>query len=78
MAVAADSWLRQLFAAIPDLREAHGARDEAERRDARIAPPFPAMTISDSFDIRSVAECLAAGNGGYEVVHSTEGLEVGV
>jgi hypothetical protein len=28
--------------------------------------------------IRRVAERLAAGNGGYEIVHSTPGLELGV
>jgi mannose-6-phosphate isomerase-like protein (cupin superfamily) len=36
------------------------------------------MPISDAFDIGHVAQRLAADNGGYEVVHSTPGLEVGV
>jgi mannose-6-phosphate isomerase-like protein (cupin superfamily) len=33
---------------------------------------------SDAFDVRRVAERLSAGNGGYEVVHSTSGMELGV
>jgi mannose-6-phosphate isomerase-like protein (cupin superfamily) len=65
-AVAADSWLRVVFAGIPDLRE------------ARIEKPVPAIPTSDSFDINGTAERLAAGNGGYEVVLSTPGLELGV
>jgi mannose-6-phosphate isomerase-like protein (cupin superfamily) len=31
-----------------------------------------------SFDVRSVNERLKAGNGGYEIVHESPGLEVGV
>jgi mannose-6-phosphate isomerase-like protein (cupin superfamily) len=31
-----------------------------------------------SFEIRTVQERLAAGNGGYEVVHQSPGLEIGV
>jgi mannose-6-phosphate isomerase-like protein (cupin superfamily) len=31
-----------------------------------------------SFDIRSVQQRLAAGNGGYEIVHESPGLEIGV
>jgi mannose-6-phosphate isomerase-like protein (cupin superfamily) len=31
-----------------------------------------------SFDVRSVDERLKAGNGGYEIVHESPGLEVGV
>jgi mannose-6-phosphate isomerase-like protein (cupin superfamily) len=31
-----------------------------------------------SFDVREVDERLKAGNGGYEVVHESPGLEVGV
>jgi mannose-6-phosphate isomerase-like protein (cupin superfamily) len=38
-----------------------------------MAPPS-----SDAFDVRHVAQRLAADNGGYEVVHSTPGLELGV
>jgi mannose-6-phosphate isomerase-like protein (cupin superfamily) len=30
------------------------------------------------FDVSEVKERLAAGNGGYEVVHSSPGLEIGV
>src|SRR3954470_10612325 len=33
---------------------------------------------SHSFDVRHVAEQLRAGNGGYEVVHESPGLEIGV
>jgi mannose-6-phosphate isomerase-like protein (cupin superfamily) len=33
---------------------------------------------SDAFDVRGVAERLSAGNGGYEVVHWTSGMELGV
>lgn len=31
-----------------------------------------------SFDIRSVKDRLAAGTGGYEIVHESPGLEIGV
>lgn len=31
-----------------------------------------------SFEIRTVQKRLAAGNGGYETVHSSPGLEIGV
>jgi mannose-6-phosphate isomerase-like protein (cupin superfamily) len=31
-----------------------------------------------AFDVRAVNERLKAGNGGYEVVHESPGLEVGV
>ena len=31
-----------------------------------------------SFDVLQVAERLAAGNGGYEIVHESPGLELGV
>jgi mannose-6-phosphate isomerase-like protein (cupin superfamily) len=34
--------------------------------------------VSHSFDVRHVAERLRAGNGGYEVVHESPGIEVGV
>jgi mannose-6-phosphate isomerase-like protein (cupin superfamily) len=30
------------------------------------------------FDVRSVQQRLAAGNGGYEIVHRSPGLEIGV
>jgi mannose-6-phosphate isomerase-like protein (cupin superfamily) len=36
------------------------------------------MPTSDAFDVRRVAERLSAGNGGYEIVHSTSGMELGV
>jgi mannose-6-phosphate isomerase-like protein (cupin superfamily) len=34
--------------------------------------------VSPSFDVGHVAERLRAGNGGYEVVHESPGIEVGV
>jgi mannose-6-phosphate isomerase-like protein (cupin superfamily) len=34
--------------------------------------------VSHSFDVRDVTERLAAGNGGYEIVHESPGVEVGV
>jgi mannose-6-phosphate isomerase-like protein (cupin superfamily) len=34
--------------------------------------------VSHSFDVGHVAERLSAGNGGYEVVHESPGVEVGV
>jgi mannose-6-phosphate isomerase-like protein (cupin superfamily) len=34
--------------------------------------------VSHSFDVGHVAERLAAGNGGYEIVHESPGVEVGV
>jgi mannose-6-phosphate isomerase-like protein (cupin superfamily) len=34
--------------------------------------------VSHTFDVRQVAERLAAGNGGYEIVHSSPGVEIGV
>ena len=34
--------------------------------------------VSHSFDVSHVAERLSAGNGGYEVVHESPGVEVGV
>ena len=34
--------------------------------------------VSHSFDVSHVAERLRAGNGGYEVVHESPGVEVGV
>jgi mannose-6-phosphate isomerase-like protein (cupin superfamily) len=34
--------------------------------------------VSHSFDVRHVAERLAGGNGGYEIVHESPGVEVGV
>ena len=37
-----------------------------------------ASPISDSFDVREVAERLTAADGGYEIVHESPGLEVGV
>ena len=38
-----------------------------------MAPP-----ISQGFDVREVAERLAAADGGYEIVHESPGLQVGV
>ena len=34
--------------------------------------------VTHSFDVRHVAQRLAAGNGGYEIVHESPGVEVGV
>jgi mannose-6-phosphate isomerase-like protein (cupin superfamily) len=36
------------------------------------------MPTSDVFDIRTAAERLSAGDGGYEVVHATAGIELGI
>jgi mannose-6-phosphate isomerase-like protein (cupin superfamily) len=36
------------------------------------------LTEAHPFDVEEVKNRLAAGNGGYEVVHSSPGLEVGV
>jgi len=36
------------------------------------------MEIGHAFDIEAVKERLAAGNGGYEVVHRSDRLEIGV
>jgi len=37
-----------------------------------------AMPISDAFDVSEIAERLKAENGGYEVFHSSPGLDLGV
>ena len=34
--------------------------------------------VQQSFDVRHVAQRLAAGKGGYEIVHESPGVEVGV
>jgi mannose-6-phosphate isomerase-like protein (cupin superfamily) len=34
--------------------------------------------VSHSFDVWHVAQRLVAGNGGYEIVHESPGVEVGV
>ncbi|MEX2031774.1 MAG: cupin domain-containing protein [Dehalococcoidia bacterium] len=36
------------------------------------------MPSSQSFGVREVAARLSAGNGGYEIVHSSPGVEIGV
>jgi mannose-6-phosphate isomerase-like protein (cupin superfamily) len=36
------------------------------------------LQIAEPFDIAGVKQRLAAGSGGYEVVHRSEGLEIGV
>jgi mannose-6-phosphate isomerase-like protein (cupin superfamily) len=36
------------------------------------------MPISHPFDVLQVARRLSAGNGGYEIVHESPGLEIGV
>src|SRR4029453_7529094 len=73
-------------------RELDGVRDlaagqEREPRDhglgrdrasATLPPPLMDRPVSHSFDVSHVAERLAAGNGGYEIVHETSGGGVGV
>jgi mannose-6-phosphate isomerase-like protein (cupin superfamily) len=36
------------------------------------------LAVTHSFDITGVKDRLATGNGGYEVVHASPGLEIGV
>jgi len=36
------------------------------------------MDAGHAFDIEAVKERLAAGSGGYEIVHRSDGLEIGV
>jgi mannose-6-phosphate isomerase-like protein (cupin superfamily) len=36
------------------------------------------LPISHAFDVFHVAQRLIAGNGGYEIVHESPGLEIGV
>jgi len=36
------------------------------------------LPISHAFDVCHVAQRLSAGNGGYEIVHESPGLEIGV
>jgi mannose-6-phosphate isomerase-like protein (cupin superfamily) len=45
--------------------------DQPHRRGSPLPPAHP-------FDIAGVAGKLADGNGGYEIVHESEGLEIGV
>jgi|SRR5919197_1319172 mannose-6-phosphate isomerase-like protein (cupin superfamily) len=40
-------------------------------------PPSPLATAAP-FDVEGVKERLAEGSGGYEIVHRSEGLEIGV
>ena len=40
-------------------------------------PPGPMLAVAHAFDIEAVKERLS-GSGGYEVVHSSPGLELGV
>jgi len=42
------------------------------------APGVEALPPAHAFDIEGVKKRLAAANGGYEVVHRSAGLEVGV
>jgi mannose-6-phosphate isomerase-like protein (cupin superfamily) len=46
----------------------------------RASFPHAALATSPwhSFDVSHVAERLAAGNGGYEVVHESSGIQIGV
>src|SRR5579862_9512115 len=41
-------------------------------------PGTKRLPVAHAFDIESVKERLAAGNGGYEVVHQSDSVEVGV
>ena len=36
------------------------------------------LQIAEAFDIAGAKERLASGSGGYEIVHQSEGLEIGV
>jgi hypothetical protein len=36
------------------------------------------VTPNDAFDVEAVQRRLADGNGGYESVHESDGLEIGV
>jgi mannose-6-phosphate isomerase-like protein (cupin superfamily) len=36
------------------------------------------LPISHAFNVSDVAQRLSAGNGGYEIVHETPGIEIGV
>jgi mannose-6-phosphate isomerase-like protein (cupin superfamily) len=36
------------------------------------------LPVAHPFDVESVKNRLAAGNGGYEIVHESPGLEIGV
>jgi mannose-6-phosphate isomerase-like protein (cupin superfamily) len=42
------------------------------------ADPVTALAVATPFDLDEIKEKLAAGTGGYEVVHSSAGLELGV
>src|SRR6185436_6589259 len=53
-------------------------RDPDAGRVPTFPPPLMDRPVSHSFDARHVAERLAAGNGGYEIVHESPAVEVGV
>jgi mannose-6-phosphate isomerase-like protein (cupin superfamily) len=40
--------------------------------------PIRLLAAAHAFDVQAAKERLAAGNGGYEVVHRSPGLELGV
>jgi mannose-6-phosphate isomerase-like protein (cupin superfamily) len=46
--------------------------------DAPVDPIEPLLPPTVAIDVRRAHRRLAAGNGGYEVVHESPGLEVGV
>jgi mannose-6-phosphate isomerase-like protein (cupin superfamily) len=43
-----------------------------------VADPHPAQSLAHSFEVDGARKRLTAAGGGYEVVHSSRGLEVGV
>jgi mannose-6-phosphate isomerase-like protein (cupin superfamily) len=54
----------------------------AKEDEQMSAPGKPAggsaLPVAHPFDIEAVQQRLASGNGGYEVVHESAGLEIGV
>ncbi len=53
-------------------------RENAEKEMAESAREPGPLQTAQPFDIAGARERLAAGNGGYEVVHRSRGLEIGV
>jgi mannose-6-phosphate isomerase-like protein (cupin superfamily) len=43
-----------------------------------VRAPGPALPPAHAFDIAGVAQRLSEGSGGYEIVHSSPGIEIGV
>src|SRR5262249_12144843 len=67
-------------AAWPGERHAHAGLDHRkERQTMSESPNAPGpLRSAKPFDITDVKERLASGTGGYEVVHRSAGLEIGV